>query len=253
MWGRRGSWESSSERERGLDLDGTLELSKDSVGGEVKNLSIEDGTILENLKDLHLIEERMDLQLIKESSLGTSNLHTSEDNLLGGNDINLGLNNLGLDLESLEHSGLLWVKSSWSGWDPHIIWGNHTWLGWGWSHLIVEDCFNLRKISVGEDKVDVTLELIHDLLKVWVWLPCVLSFLVVFISWLWLSVKISKSGLHEGVFTHDHNSIDLSQTLSQLGDLLGGNVLWGDEKNILVLLSDLLESEPVGLLLNSLI
>lgn len=251
MWGGCGCWESGSERELSLLLDTSLELSKDRFSGKIEDSGIENGTILKNLDDLHLVEERIDLELIEEGGLSGSNLLVLEHNLLGGNDINLSLNNLGLDLEGLEHGGLLWVKTGGTGWDDDISWGNHTWSSWGWSHLVVKDFLDLTKISVREDKVDVTLEHVHDLLNVWVEFPGLVSNLVVIISWLWLSGGISETSLHESVLTHDHNGINSSELLSKEADLLRGNVIGVNEKAVLVLGDEILESKPVCLLLDS--
>lgn len=55
------------------------------------------------------------------------------------------------------------------------------------------------------------------------------------------------------VFTHDHVSINKSELASDLSDLLGGDVIGINEQDVLVLLSDNLESCPVGFLFDSLI
>ena len=57
-------WNSTAKRQLCLHLDGLWEFGLDVFRGVVKNLSIEDVSILEDLWDLHLILERIDLKLI---------------------------------------------------------------------------------------------------------------------------------------------------------------------------------------------
>jgi hypothetical protein len=99
-----------------LELNGSGELGEDSLGGQVKNGSIEDVSILQDSGNLHFILERINLQFIKKSSLGLIDLSILEDNLLFGNDINLTFDNLCLDLKSLEETGLFWIKTGWANW-----------------------------------------------------------------------------------------------------------------------------------------
>lgn len=86
------------------------------------------------------------------------NSDTSGNNLFLVDDFNLGLNNLGLDVQLLEERCLLGIKTSGSSSDPHIIWGNSTNLGWGFSGFLVKDFLDFRKISIREDNTSVTLE-----------------------------------------------------------------------------------------------
>jgi hypothetical protein len=53
------------------------------------------------------------------------------------------------------------------------------------------------------------------------------------------------------VFTHKHDGTDLSESLSEHADLLGGNVVGINEEAVLVLSASCLESLAVVLLLNS--
>jgi hypothetical protein len=245
------SWITSSQRERCLDGASLSELGKDGVDIQVEDVSIEDGSILENLGDLHLVRERIDLQFIEKKSLSSINLISFGNNLLGGKDINLGLDNLGLDEQVLEESSLLWVETGWSGWDNDISGGDHTSLGWGWSDFTIEDFLDISEISVGEDNVDVSLELGDDLFKVLVLLESVFSGLIIGISNFWGSVESGERSLHKSVFTHDHDGSDFSELGSDHADLLRRNVVSVDEQGVLVCRGDVLESEPVVLLLDS--
>jgi len=138
-----------------LDIDGFLELGKNVSGGDVEDGGIEDGSVLEDLLDVHLILERIDLKLIEESGLGSTDLVTSPNNLFLGNDFNLSLNNLGLDLESLEERCLLGIETGGTSRDGYISGGEHTGLGGRRSGLRVEDLLNLGEVAIGEDHVGV--------------------------------------------------------------------------------------------------
>lgn len=157
-------WDTSSETEFSQNAGTILESGQDVVGGQGEHLSIEELSVLKNLGDVHLVREWIDLKLIEKKSLSSINLVSLSDDLLWSNNLNLGLDNLGLDLKVLEERSLLWIKTSWTGWDCDAVWGNHTSLGWGWSHLRVENILDLTEVSVGEDDVDVSLELSEDLI-----------------------------------------------------------------------------------------
>lgn len=109
MRGRGLVGHSQSKTEIGLDANSSLEFGEDSRLGDLKDGGVEDGSVLENTLDVHLILERIDLKLIEEGGLGSSNLVANPDDLLFSNDINLGLDNLGLDLEGLEERCLLGI------------------------------------------------------------------------------------------------------------------------------------------------
>lgn len=196
-----------------MQFGSSLEFIKDGSSGKVKNLSVEETSILKDLDNIHLVREWIDLQLIQKLGLRVTNLHSGEHNLLWGNDFNLSLDNLSLDLEDLEIRSLLWIKTGGSSWDCDITWGNHTWSSWGWSNLIVENSLDLSEVTVGEDQVDVTLEEIANLINLGsvLWLVGVLSEVVVNIIWLWLSLGVNKSGLHQGVLSHNHDGTKIGR------------------------------------------
>jgi len=236
-----------------LDTDATLEFMKDSSAAEIEDLSVEETSVLEDLGDVHLVRERIDLQFLEKGTLGTINFDTGFNNLLSGNNFDLTLDNLGVDLKVLEESGLLWVKTGWSSWNPYIVWGDHTWLGWGWSDFSIKNVFNLAKISVGEDNVGVSLKLEKDLVDVIILSPVgSTSGVEVGLTVLWGGVESGKGCFHEGILSHDHDGIDLSQLLSETTNLFGRNVVSINEESIVVFSSSLLESFPVGFLFDSL-
>lgn len=216
VWGRASGWAANTKRKTGLSGDTASELGEDGSIIKIEDSWVEHAAVLENFLDLHLVLEWIDLELIKELSLSSSNLVTLGDDLLGLNDFNLSLDNLGLDLQVLEERCLLWVKSSWTGWNRHIKWGNHTILGWGWSDLLIKNCLDFTEVTVGENEVGVSPELTNDLFDVWVRLPVLLSLFVISITLLWSGVDLGEASLHEGVLSHDHVSSDRSELLSEV-------------------------------------
>ena len=114
--------------------------------------------VVVDLLHVHLVAEGADLQLIQESSLSSLNLETSSDNLLVGNDFNLGLHDLGLDVQLLEEAGLLGIETSGASADPHIIRGNSTNLSGGLTSLIIKNLLDLREVTISENDASVSLK-----------------------------------------------------------------------------------------------
>jgi len=234
-----------------LIADGFSELGKDIISGDVEDGSIEDRSVLEDLPDVHLILEGIDLKLIEEGGLSSTNLVANPDNLFLSNDFNLSLNNLGLDLESLEERCLLGIKTSGTCGNSYLSGGNHTGLGGGRSGLGVKDVLDLGEVTIGEDDIGVQNKLVHDFWDVVILIPLILAVFIIFVFRIGFLHGSLEGGLHEGILTHDHMSVDGSELLSKHGDLLGGDVVGVNKESVLVFVSKLLEVSPDGLLLNS--
>jgi hypothetical protein len=120
---------------------------------------------------MHLVAEGTNLELIEESSMSSLNLLTSSDDLLVSHDFNLGLHDLGLDVQLLEETGLLGVETGGASADPHFNWCNGTSLCGGFTRLIVENLLYLRKVTVAEDDACVTLEELDNSVELIALLP----------------------------------------------------------------------------------
>ena len=138
-----------TERKLSLELNCILELSKNHISRERKDSRLEDTSILENFFNFHLILERIDLKLIEKSGFSGSNFVALENNLFLGNNFNLSLNNLSLDLELLEERSLLRIKTSWTCRNGHIIRCNHTRFCRRGSNFSVKDLFNITEVTIG--------------------------------------------------------------------------------------------------------
>jgi len=87
------------------------------------------------------------------------------DNLDGVYDFDLGLNNLGLDVEGLEEGSLFRVETSRSCGYSHITGSDGADFGWGLSDLRVENLLDFSEIAIGENHTSVEDELVNDLLE----------------------------------------------------------------------------------------
>lgn len=129
-------------------MSGFLELGEDGVGVQIEHGSIEQGSILEHLSDLHLVLEWIDLELIEKSGFSASNLVSLDDHSLFGNDIDLSRHNLGLDLEGLEELGLFGIKTSWTSWNHDISWSDHTRLSRRWSDFGIQNSLHFTEVTI---------------------------------------------------------------------------------------------------------
>jgi len=234
----------SSERDGGNVLGVLAERLKDGIVGDGKNLGGVDLTVVEDVQDLHLVVERSDLELVKKGSLTGGDLLSFNNNLDGVDDLDLGLNNLGLDGKGLEERGLLGVHAGGASLDLDISGGEHADLGGGLSNLLVNDSLDAGEITVGENKTGVQDEGISDDVEVGAALASLHISILNFLDCL----------SHEGVLAHNHNGADFSELLSHDTDLLGGDVVNVDEHALLELVTALLGTLPnlfLTLLLNA--
>ena len=150
------------------------ECLEHGISGDGKHLWWVESTVIQDIQDLHSVEEGSDLELVQEGSLTWGNLITISDDLDSVDDFDLTFDNLGLDVQGLEERGLLGVKTGWTSWDGHISVSKGADLGWGLSNLGVNDGLNSTEVSVGEDHADVKLELVSDQLELGLLFLCVL-------------------------------------------------------------------------------
>jgi len=236
-------WHTNSQGDGAHVLGVVVEGLQDGLVRDGKNLGWVEGTVVQKVQDLHLVEEWTDLELVQKSGLTWGDLVTLVNDLDWVDNLDLRLHNLGLNVEGLEERGLLWIHTGWTSIDGHITWGEGTNLSWGLSDLSVEDLLDLAKISVGENETSVQSKSISDDLEVWT----VLTGCLVLIHQLFDSLS------HEGVLAHDHNGTDFSEHPSHDANLLGGDVVNIDEEALLVLLDASLGVLPnlvLSLLLN---
>jgi len=220
-------WHTDGEGHGAHVLGVHVEGLKHRLVGDGKDLGWVHLTVVEDVQNLHSVEEWTDLELVEEGSLTWGDLVTLGNDLNWVNNLDLRLDNLGLNVKGLEERGLLWIHTGWTSWDGHLTWGDGTNLGWGLSDLGVEDLLDLAHISVSEDKTSVEGESISYDVELWTLLT----------GGLILINQLLDGLSHEGVLSHDHNSTDFSEALSHNANLLGGDVVNIDEHALLVLLA----------------
>jgi len=161
--------------------------------------------------------------------LGTINFLSSEDDLLVSNNFYLRFLNFGLDLERLEETSLLWVETSWSSLNPHIIWSDRSSLGWCFSLLCIDDFLDVSQITVGEDNCGVSFTVGREEGEFFSLNPGFLSLFVIFITFLWLGLQVGNGGFHESVLSVNHDSVNGSEGLSYFADLFRTDIVTLDE------------------------
>jgi len=144
---------------------------------------------------MHLVLERSNLELVEEGGLSGSDLITFSNNLHGVDDFDLGLNNLGLDVQGLEERSLFRVETSGSCGHSHISGGKRADFGWGLSNLGVKNLLDVGQVAVGENHTSVEVELVDDLLEMGASNPLLLC---LSISWLFHNCEdgFLKEGLN---------------------------------------------------------
>ena len=197
MVGGGGGDVTGSEGESGDVLGTSGESFEDKLGGNGKDLGSVDVSVVVEALDMHLVLERSNLELVEEGGLSGGDLITFSDNLHGVNDFDLGLNNLGLDVQGLEEGSLFRVETSGSCGHSHITGGDGADFGWGLSNLGVKNLLDVGQVAVGENHTSVEVELVDDLLEMGASNPLLLC---LGISWLFHNCE--DCFLEEGLYTN---------------------------------------------------
>lgn len=202
MGGGAGHDIAGSEGKAGHVVGTKGEGTEDGLLIDGKNLGREELSIVENHLNVHFVLEGSDLQLIEESGLGSSNLLSVGDNLDGVDDLDLSLNNLGGNGQSLEERGLLGIEAGGSGGDDDIGGSEGSNSGGGLSDLGVEDGLDVEEVTVGENDAGVEDELVRDQFEVGPRFVSSHGFLVILgaqLSLIGCLVEVGEGSLHEGL------------------------------------------------------
>jgi len=116
--------ETGTERETSEHLGFAGENIKDNFVGNRKHLGIVKLALVKVVLDVHLVLEGTDLQFVQKSGLTSSDLVINLDDNDGVNNFDLTLDNLGLDVQSLEERSLFRVKTGGTSGDSHLSRGN---------------------------------------------------------------------------------------------------------------------------------
>jgi len=179
---------SGTEGESGDVLGCGVEDVEDNIGADGEHLGVVDLAAVEEALDVHLVLEGTDLEFVEEGSLTSRDLLILTDNLNFVDNLDLGFDNLGLDVKGLEERGLLRVKTGRSSGDSHIAGSKGADTGGGLTNLGVKDGLDFGKVAVGEDESSVENQLGRNAGVL------LLGF---------LSVKVSDGLLDEGLIGFD--------------------------------------------------
>merc|ERR1719491_356394 len=236
-----------TERELGKHTGVGAEGLKDVIIGDAEHHRVDELATLHEGPDVHLVLEGHNLQFVKKSSLGRSDLVAKDDDRHGVDDLNLSLHDLGLDVKSLEETSLLRVHAGGASGDDDILGGEGTDLSGGTTDLGVEDSLDGGKITVSEDESGVATELISNDRELRAGNPVGLPLLEVLVDLLiGLSHEIGERGLEVGVLATDHDGVKSTELLAHNRDLLGGDVVDLDEEALAELAAGGLELGPSG-------
>jgi len=147
------------ECEGGNLSEGSGESVSEGLGVDVQDVNREDRAGVKDNIDGQTVRERSDVELQEESSLRSLNLVTLLDEVDGGSDFDLTLNDLGGDLEDLEKVGLSWIATSGAGGDDDIDGGDGADTSGGRDLVGEDEVSDGTEVAIGEDKADVALDL----------------------------------------------------------------------------------------------
>lgn len=123
------------------------------------------------------------------------------------NDFNCSLSNLGWDVQSLEERSLLRAKTCVLGWHDDIQRSQSSGTSWGTDLVGEEKVADVDKFFLGEDKADVALDVLKQLVQ------------------LGIVSQVSADGLsHHGVLSHEYNGMATERNADLL-HLLGTDIV----------------------------
>ena len=187
------------------------------------------------MADVHTVAEGVDVQLVQQGSLSGVDLISLSQQRHGVDNFNLGLVNLGGDVQSLEERGLTGIATSRSSRDNDVHGGQHTNTGGG-GHLVRQnDLTHLSHISVHEDQTNVSVDHIQNLLDGMTRM---------------LVDELADARTDHGLLSEQEDGLS-AEGLTDISNLLRADVLDISNEQLAVILEDLVELDEVELLLLS--
>lgn len=131
----RGDNVAGSERAGGNSANTAGESGENIIGADAEALGGEEVAVHHDLLDSHFVLEGTDLQLIEEGGLTGGNFVTFGNDLDIVDNFNLGLHNLGGNVQLLEERSLGGVNTGGTSLDQDILGGDGTDTGGGLTDL----------------------------------------------------------------------------------------------------------------------
>jgi hypothetical protein len=228
MWDR-GTVRAAEGKRDGSNVSNTLhEPANDVSLSKVKDLGgVESTIIIDHLRDESIVEGR-EVQHVEENSLGWTDLVAFAEDLDVVDDFNVTTNNLGLNVNSLEEGSLLGIKTRGTLVDHDNAWSDGAYTSRGSDAVLNASVTNVRKITVGEDETNVTLDVWEDLHPLFV-------------------LSLGDSSAHEGVLTEEDLAA-VAENDTNVLELLGANIVSVDDEDLGVLREVFLDLLEVKLL-----
>lgn len=253
VWNGEDIWLSDGEGDSSELISSISELGEQVFWLHVEDFWGKDSSVVVDVEDFHTEREWLDIQLSQKDSFGVSDLSSLIADLVILGDFDLTLLNLGGDVQGVEETDLRGIQTSWSWWDDDFQWGEGSDLSWGWDSVTFNDWLEVEDGGIGEDETNLSLAQVQELFDLWNFSVESLSEFEVLIIFLW-GFKSDVDGLlDDSVFTADHiTELLLSQSKSDLLDLVGSDVLQLDNEALLVVGEVFVESVDNTALLCSL-
>jgi len=248
-----GVGETTSQRDSSKLVGSVSDLADQSFGVKVEDVGSEDSTIIVDVEDFHTESEGLYVQLGKDSSFGVTDLLTLFQDLVFLGDFDLTLLNLGGDVKGVEERDLRGIHTSGAGGNGDINGGDGTDLSGGGDLVRFNDGLKVEDGGIREDETDFTLAVGEDLFDLGNLSVQRLSEFEIGIIFLGRLKSDVDGLLDDGVLTADHiTDLLLSQSVSDLLNLVGGNVFKLNDEALLVVGEVLVESVHDSSLLSSL-
>lgn len=144
-----------------------MELPDDVIWGNCDDFGSQNATIIIDSDDLHTVGEGLDAQFLEEGSLGVGDWSALLAHHEFFGDFDLSLLDLGGNLQGMEEGDLGGVEPSGSRRDDHIAWGNDTYLGGGLDPVSLDSGLEFVDGLFSEDKANLLVAELVELLKGW--------------------------------------------------------------------------------------
>lgn len=212
VWCGSQGWVTDLQRSSGDLVDAGHESSSDIVFADVENGWFENGAFVEASLADQTVGKWRNLEHVQKGGLGRTDFVAGFQQVNRGDDFNGTSGNFGLDVQSLEKTGLFWTETGVLSLDGDIDWGDGAGSSWGSGLVPFDQVSDFFQITVGEAESNVLDEKRQNFFVFWEFFH-----------------QTSDHFLHHGVLAHDNGGFS-SELSSDVGELEGGNVIGVDQE-----------------------
>lgn len=223
------------QRQSGQVLAAGLEAGEDVLEGDFALSLGEDGAVVVGGADFHSVGEWFLVHLLQQLDLGVSDLLSDFTDGVFFGDLNLSLNDLGGDGQSMEETDLRWIHSGGAWLHDEVDVGDHSGFGAGGDSVGLNGGFQFGDWLVGEDQSDFVFEEGEEGRETLVGFSTVVSVPIVLFS-RGNGVGSQRDGLSDdGVFSDQKMSSFFLELGSGFLDLSGTDVNDSNENDLVKL------------------